>query len=112
LTNQLPAAPESAHDVRAIAIQRVVALGRQWLTDDPEQLLYHFERQAKQLLALQSELRESQAQLQECQAELQQIQEEQRRGSVVTPQIRTALRESKLESRGGKHHGKQAKELQ
>jgi endogenous inhibitor of DNA gyrase (YacG/DUF329 family) len=30
----------------------VVALGRQWLSDEPEQLLSHFKRQAEQLLAL------------------------------------------------------------
>lgn len=78
--------------------------GRQWLTDDPEQLLYHFERQAKQLLALQSELRECQAQLQECQAELQQLQEEQRRGSIA-PFRREAAVSPKALKRPGRKPG-------
>jgi transposase len=78
-----PAAPESSHDVKEIALQRVVALGRQWLSDEPEQLLSHFKRQAEQLLALRSELQACQVQLQECQAELQQLTDEQRRGNVA-----------------------------
>lgn len=75
--------------MKAIALERVVALGRQWLAEDPEQLLQHFARQAEQLLQLREELQECQAQLQTCQAELQQLQDEQPQGSVA-PFRRTA----------------------
>ncbi|WP_346294262.1 hypothetical protein [Sphaerothrix gracilis] len=83
MTNQPLAAPESSNELKAIALQRVVALGGQWLSDAPEQLLSHFKRQAEQLLELRAQLQERQRQLQECQAELQQLQDEQRQGSVA-----------------------------
>jgi transposase len=83
LTNHPTPALEQLTDAKASALQRVAALGRQWLSDDPEQLLSHFQRQAEQLLELRAELQECQAQLQECQTELEQLREEQRRGHVA-----------------------------
>jgi hypothetical protein len=86
-------APENTRDAKAIALERVVALGRQWLAEDPEQLLQHFNRQAEQLLQLRAELRACQAQLRDCQAELQQLEEESHPGSVApfrrTPEAST-----------------------
>ena len=87
-----------------IALQRVVALGRQWLSDEPEQLLSHFKRQAEQLLALRSELKECQRQLQECQVALQQLQDEQRRGHVA-PFRREPSASSQAPKRPGRQPG-------
>ena len=80
------------------------ALGRQWLSDDPEQLLSHFKRQAEQLLALRSELQECQAHLQKCQTEIQQLQEEQRRGRVA-PFRREPVASPKALKRPGRKPG-------
>lgn len=61
----------------------MVALGRHWLVEEPEQLLKHFERQAEQLLVLRAELSQCQAELQACQAELQTVQAEAHPGQVA-----------------------------
>jgi transposase len=82
----------------------VVALGRQWVSDEPEQLLSHFKRQAEQLLALRSELQACQVQLQECQAELQQLTDEQRRGNVA-PFRRAPSASCKAPKRPGRKPG-------
>jgi hypothetical protein len=68
-------APEHTRDPQALALERVGALGRQWLAEDPEQLLQHFGCQAEQLLQVRAELQDCQAQLRDCQVELQQLQE-------------------------------------
>ena len=82
----------------------MVALGRQWLSDAPEQLLSHFKRQAEQLLELRAELQAYQAQLQECQAELEQLREEQRRGHVA-PFRRQVERSTQPHQRPGRKPG-------
>ena len=97
-------ASENTHDAQAIALERVVALGRQWLADDPEQLLQHFARQAEQLLQLRAELQVCQAQLQDCQAALQQLQEDSRPGSVA-PFRRTSEAPAKAPRRPGRQPG-------
>lgn len=98
--------PENNRDLKVIAVKRVVALGRQWLMDDPEQLMQHFARQAEQLLQLREELRECQAQLQACQTELQQLQDEQHEGSVA-PFRRTAAESTQAPRRPGRNPGHQ-----
>lgn len=96
-------APGNTRDTKAIALKRVVALGRQWLAEDPEQLLQHFARQAEQLLQLRAELRECQAQFQAGQAELQQLQAEQHQGSVAP--FRRSVESSQAPGRPGRQPG-------
>ncbi|WP_152624669.1 IS66 family transposase [Leptolyngbya iicbica] len=97
-------APENTRNAKAIALERVVAFGRQWLAEDPEQLLQHFARQAEQLLQLRAELRTCQAQLQTGQAELQQLQDELHRGSVA-PFRRTPEESAKGPPKPGRKPG-------
>jgi transposase len=86
------------------ALQRVVALGRQWLVEEPEQLLKHFKRQAEQLLVLRAELSECQADLQASRAELQVLQAEAHLGQVA-PFRRTREAPSKPRQRPGRKPG-------
>jgi len=97
-------APENTHDAKVIALERVVALGRQWLANDPEQLLQHFARQAEQLLHLRAELRTCQAQLETCQTELQQLQDEPHRSSVA-PFRRTSEESTQAPQKPGRKPG-------
>lgn len=80
-----------------------MALARQWLKEEPEQLLGHFERQAEQLLRLRGELKETQAQLEATQEELEALQRTVHQGHVAP--FRRAVEPTKERKRPGREVG-------
>lgn len=81
-----------------------MSLARQWLAEEPEQLLQHFERQARQLLVMRAELSACEAELQRCQAELRGVQEAAHLGQVA-PFRRTREGSPKVRQRPGRKPG-------
>ncbi|MEL6554290.1 MAG: hypothetical protein AAFQ63_12615 [Cyanobacteria bacterium J06621_11] len=70
MSNSSPATTKYRPAAVGTAIARVLAFGHKLLVEAPEQLLSVVERQARQLLAQQSELDEYKQQLQALQGEV------------------------------------------
>ncbi|MEL7358483.1 MAG: hypothetical protein AAFN40_18220, partial [Cyanobacteria bacterium J06560_6] len=89
------------------AVERVVAFGRQQLVDSPEQVLDIVGRQARQLLAQQTELAQYKQQLQALESEVAALQSAQFVGSVAPFRIDEKKRSQKPKKPGRKpgHRG-------